>query len=72
MQKEKVTEKDERGQEEGGKKETQKERIAEQKENTKKVSQTGKTGINHIEYNGIKINNEDLKSMEGKNWITIK
>ena len=24
-----------------------------------------------IEYKGIKINKEDLKSMEGNNWITI-
>ena len=71
MQKEKVTENEEKGQGEGGKRETKKERNAEQKGKTKKLGQTGKTGISNIEYNGIKINNEDLKSIEGENWITI-
>ena len=45
--------------------------ISEEKEKTKKLDQTGKTGISHIEYKGVKINKEDLKSMEGENWITI-
>ena len=57
----------------GGKKETQKknERTSEEKEKTKNLDQTGKKGISHIEYKGVKINEEDMKSMEGENWITI-
>ena len=26
---------------------------------------------NHLEYKGIKITREDLKSLEGENWLTI-
>ena len=85
-QKEKVKEIDEKGEgEAGGKKDTQKEPSSEreaqkelssekekeiEKEKPKTLDQKVITGDSPIEYNGIKISREDLKSLEGKNWIT--
>ena len=80
-QKEKVIEKDEKEEEvEGGIMETQKEHIPAEKDEEieiekekikpKTLDQKGKMWNNHIEYKGIKITREDLKSLEGENWIT--
>ena len=72
---EKAKEKDEKNDgEEGEVIETQKEcnpPVPEkEKEKTKTLGQKRKAGNSHIEYYGIKITREDLKSLEGVNWLT--
>ena len=74
-EKEKAKEKDEKNDgEEGEVIETQKEcnpPVPEkEKEKTKTLGQKKKAGNSHIEYYGIKITREDLKSLEGVNWLT--